>query len=438
MKNPFRKRKEQNTDESLNFGKNTAFSKKIGSFFDPEPQKEKVLRHEDFNAAGDVYYATVSAGYKVAQRILWLVFVVFMVISVVANYRSITYDNFFYLIKDIAGAADAGKNQYETLSYESDSRQTFALYRGGMAAVSPSKISVFSATGRRTLNDTSSFSSPFIESSGQYFLIYDTSGTTFSVYNSFSRVYTETLEYPVTNACFAEDGSFVVVTRSSDRRSVIYTYGKNMKKTGVILADYYVFDIVANRERDCLAFLAYEAGDGTGRTVLSVREFNTAGKEDPLEEKKRVELDGEFPLACGFLENDRFGILTDSRIRILDDQMETLEVSDDYSHGNMTGFHFSSEGIAVSLTSASRNRVIAFDKSGNLLYNDAVSYQVSDIAIYGNNIFMQTEQGITRMTASDGVEESLPSGHGKMLIYNEKTALVCGESKAEYLIFKNH
>ena len=36
---------------------------KIGHFFNPEPQKEKVLRHEDFNAAGDVYYASVSAGF---------------------------------------------------------------------------------------------------------------------------------------------------------------------------------------------------------------------------------------------------------------------------------------------------------------------------------------------------------------------------------------
>ncbi len=438
MKNPFRKRKEQNAEEALNQNKRTAFSQKLGSFFDPEPQKEKVLRHEDFNAAGDMYYATVSAGYKVTQRILWLAFVGFMVISIVANYRSITYDNFFYLVKNIAGAAETDGNRYETLSYESDSRQSFALYRGGMAAVSPSKISVFSATGRRTLNDTSSFSSPFIESSGQYFLIYDTSGTTFSVYNSFARVYTETLEYPITNACFADDGSFVVVTRSADRRSVIYTYNKNMKRSGEIHANYYVFDIVASRTRDCLALLSYEAGDGTGRTVLSVRDFNTAGKEDALEEKQRVELDGEFPLACGFLENDRFGIITDSYIRIFDDEMETIEVSDDYSHGNMTGFYLSEHGMAVSLTSASRNRVIAFDKSGNLLYNDAVSYHVSDIAVYGNSIFMQTEQGITRMTASDGVEESLPSGHGKMLIYNERTALVCGESKAEYLIFKNH
>ena len=54
---------------------------KIGDFFNPEPQKERVLRHEDFNGAGDTYYANVSAFYKVAERLLWLILIIFMVIS---------------------------------------------------------------------------------------------------------------------------------------------------------------------------------------------------------------------------------------------------------------------------------------------------------------------------------------------------------------------
>ena len=73
------------------------FANRIGRFFSHEPQKEKVLRHKDFHAAGDVYYASVSAGYKVIQRFLWVFFVCFMAISLILNYRVITYDNFFYL-----------------------------------------------------------------------------------------------------------------------------------------------------------------------------------------------------------------------------------------------------------------------------------------------------------------------------------------------------
>ena len=209
------KKRDKNTNDSETGVKATGTDfrgifQKIGSYFNTEPQKERVLRHEDFNAAGDVYYASVSAHYKVAQRILCLFLVFFLVISVLLNFKEITYDNFFYLLKDFTSAADAGNNYYETLSYESDSRQRFTLYRGGIASVSPSRISIFTATGRRTLNETSGFSSPFAISSDKYVLFYDTAGNTFSIYNSFARVYTEKLDYPVKCASLADDGSFAV------------------------------------------------------------------------------------------------------------------------------------------------------------------------------------------------------------------------------------
>ena len=69
------------------------FFDKVGDYFNPEPQKERVLRHEDFNAAGDVYYASVSAFYKIAERLLWLVLAAFLAFSVVTNYKEITFEN---------------------------------------------------------------------------------------------------------------------------------------------------------------------------------------------------------------------------------------------------------------------------------------------------------------------------------------------------------
>ena len=187
MENPFKKLKDKlegsrkNQEATDNGSFLSSAAKKIGNYFNTEPQKEKVLKHEDFDAAGDVYYATVSAHYKVAQRVLVLVLVLFLLFSVIANYKEITFDNFYYLVKDFTSASDAGQNNYETLSYESDSRQSFVLYRGGIATVSPSKVSIFTATGRRTLNDVSYFSSPFAVSSDKYVLFYDTVGNNFSI-----------------------------------------------------------------------------------------------------------------------------------------------------------------------------------------------------------------------------------------------------------------
>lgn len=428
-------KKEKQKDELSSDVEKQPLSKKIGRFFHAETQKEKVLRHEDFDAAGDVYYAGVSAVYKIAQRALWLLFILFMLLSITFNHAEITYDNFYYLIKEFSGAADYEGSYYETLSYESDNRQKFILYRGGLASVSPSKISVFTATGRRTLNMTTSFSSPFMESSNKYILVYDTSGTTFSLYNSFARVFTETLDYPVTNAALAEDGSFVIVSSTADRRSVITVYNRSFKKASELKADYFVFDIVVSRERNMLAILSYDIGTGTGRTTLSVRDLST------LEETQVLQFDGEFPMACGFLEDNGFAMLTNRHIRIFDRAMEEKNISEDYSAGNITGYSLTSEGVAVSAMLSSQTMVCAFDKSGQLLYEDTVDFNVSDVGVFDSYIFLQTESGVERLDSHAKKEadrfQSLPSGDGKMLIYNQKTVLICGESKAEYLIFQD-
>ena len=44
------------------------FFDKVGDYFNPEPQKERVLSKEDFKGAGDVYFASVSAFAKKRQQ----------------------------------------------------------------------------------------------------------------------------------------------------------------------------------------------------------------------------------------------------------------------------------------------------------------------------------------------------------------------------------
>lgn len=433
MKHSFQKKESaENKRSRLSSEETNAFFQKIGSWFRAEPQKEKVLRHEDFNGAGDIYYANISVAYKIAQRILIVLLIVLLLFSIATNYREITYDNFYYLMKDFAGAADVDGSGYETLSYESDDRQVFALYRGGVAAVSPSRMSVFTSTGRRTLNTTVSYSSPYMVSSARYLLVYDTAEPTFALYNSFAKIYTETLNYPVTDACLGEDGSFAVVTRSATHRAVIRMYDRDFDLRLEIGADYYVFDISLDSERGFLTVLSYTTGNGTGRTTLSVWDVNHMEQEEKYAE---LQWDGEFPLAGGFLENGTFAVVTDCHIRILNDAFAESESSADYFDGTVTGYCLNEQGAALSYTKNSEQRVIAFDKSGKLLYNDAVSFHVADICVYANYIFLQTEDGVLRLNTERNESEHLTSGQGSMLVYNEKTALVCGESKAEYLIF---
>ena len=48
---------------------------------------------------------------------------------------------------------------------------------------------------------------------------------------------------------------------------------------------------------------------------------------------------------------------------------------------------------------------------------------------------MRTAKGVTRVNVKDQSSEFLASESGEMLIYSEDTAMVCGDARAQYLVF---
>ena len=403
----------------------------LGSLFNPEPQKEKVLRHEDFNGAGDVYYATVSVGFKITQRVFVLVLVLFLIISFATNFREITYENFFYLLKDFSSAFEIETTAYETLSYDSDSRHFFALYRGGLTVVNPSNLSVFTATGRRTVKTASSFSSPCVVSSDKYFVVYDTAGTEMAIYNSFSRIYKETFEYPISGAAFDDDGNLAIITRDTDHKSLVHVYNDNFKRMFTVPSSTkYAFDVAMNSHSDRLAIAYYGIGDGSGRTEIVFYSVAT----EPPQEIDTVTVDGEFLLDCGFVNENLFAVVTNRTVRLYDKHFEELD-SYGLENGVVSGFCINEYGVGVSYTVNSSNNAIVFDSRGNIKYDEIVNDNVRAISVFEGFVFLRTDAGVVRVDMQTLDEEFLTSGQGKMLIYSADTALVCGDSKAEYLVF---
>ncbi len=428
MKLPFKKNKEQSQDSEKQTASSSEFWGKISGFFSTEPQKEKVLRREDFTGAGDTYYASVSAGYKVSQRILVLILAVFLVFSLVTNFREITFDNLFFMLKDFGTAVDMESTNYDMLSYDSNSKNFFSLFRGGLTVVNPSSLSVFTATGRRTMKITSQFSAPCIESSGKYFIVYDTADTEFSVYNSFSKIHTKKLDYPIVAACFAENGNLAVVSRDKSHKSIVYVYNKNFDELFEVPSNMYAFDVAMNSDSDKMAISYYDIGDGSGRSEIRI--IDTKTKED----YETIVIDGEFLLQCGFLSEDIFTVVTDRSVRVYNKYFQE-EDAETYYNGVVSGYDINEFGAAVSYTYNSENIAIVFDKNGNLLYNEVVNNNIKDISVYENYVFLRTDEGVLRIKANNYDEQFLVSGQGQMLIYSADTALICGDSKAEYIVF---
>ena len=410
----------------------SGFFDKVGDFFNYEPEKERVLSQEDFKRAGDVYYASVSALYKISERFLWLILIIFLVFSMITNYKEITYDNFFYLLRDFSSVSDSqSTNNYQVLSYDSDSRQKFALYRGGIVSASPSTVSVFTAGGRRTLRSNNDYYSPNLVCCDKYVLVYDTAGSSFSLYNSFSKIYNEKLEGPIVDAVFDASGAFALATRQNDSKTVVYIYGKDMKVRAAITSNRFIFGMSQSDADSRFAALYYEANSGVGATSVCIYDTESSDSARVVGE---VSFDGEFPIECSFLENGRLAVLTNRAVRVLDKNFKEI-AKQSFGEASVSAFDVSRKGTTVAISNGIAKKVIAFDKNGDLLYNENINENVSDVGISEKCVFLRTISGVIRIDTQEKVSEFLPSDLGELLIYSEDTAIVCGEARAEYLVF---
>ena len=448
MKIPFwndKKKTEKEVNNSESEKSKNAFFERLAGFFSADPQKEKILRYEDFQNATDPYYATVSARYKVTQRVLALLLVLFLLISIFTNIKEITYGNLFYFVRDFGNAVDIASIDYETLSYDVYPNQSFSMYRGGIAAVSPSNISVFTATGRRTLKSRADFVVPFAVCSDKYVLVYDMSGDSFAMYNSFSKVHTEKLDAPVTDAYISDSGVFAVVTSSAAYKSVINVYNKNFKILGKYSKDLYSTDICIDSGGEKMAVLYYDVGDGRGSTLLRIYDISSRTSKDKEPDEDRLlyeySFDYQFPLSCSFLKNGKLAVITDHTSAIFEPNKTDYEIYDFYEYsGELSAIWTGDGGSAIAIKDTTLNdvnKVIAFDENGELLYDEVVRESVREIAVLGDYIFVRSDTGVVRVRTFNGEEEKYTTQSGNMLVYDETTVMICGDSKAIYVKFKD-
>lgn len=422
---------QESTDKTRRKYKDKIFDK-VGGFFDPAPQKERVLNKEDFQGAGDVYYASVSAFYKVFERILWVLLAIFMTFSIVTNYREITFDNFFYLLKDFSNVAENDASNYQILSYDSDKRQKFDLFNGGIVSAAPSSVSIFTSSGRRSMKSNNDYYSPNVVTCDKYVLVYDSASAAFSVYNSFSKVYNEKLDDPITDAEFAENGAFAVATRQADMKTVIYLYDKNIKEYGYISQSDYVFDMSFSMSEKRFATISYDVASGTGETVIAFFDVSDSKGAKKLSEKVISE---EFPISCAYLESGDFALITNQSLWLLDKDFNVKEQKQ-FFDSTISAYSATLNGAVVVTTGGASKTVYAIDSNGEFVYSGVVGENIKRADICKNYVFLQTASGVIRVNVDTEQKDYLPSSQGEMLVYGEDTAIICGYSKAEYLVFE--
>jgi hypothetical protein len=143
-----------------------------------------------------------------------------------------------------------------------------------------------------------------------------------------------------------------------------------------------------------------------------------------------------FPLAFTFFDNGDLSVVTDGMVTVFDEKYNVTK-----SIGfieEISAFCADSSGVALALRSGALNglnRVIAFDQKGELIYDALVNSSAEGIGINGRYVFLKSTNGVLRLDTNGGGTEIQTCPTGKLIVYNEDTAIVCGDSSASYIKF---
>lgn len=404
-------------------------------------QTDEVLSEEpiDFSAPSIPYYENLANRLSFTRVVLYMVLLVFVVVTVICNHRLITYENLYYLAKDIGAATVTAQSQANQISYPISSGDAdFALYRGGMVVAGSEVVTAVSGSGRQTLSVNVAYAEPCVRASDKYCLTFGRGERSFAVYNSFVQVYRESTEFPVYDAVVGDNGCFAIVTRSRDYTSEVIIYNDSMEKLANYHLNGYVTGISMNQEGNRLGIVSVESVNGLWETKV------TLIRMDHRISQSAAALSGTFGSTCGFVDDDRFAVVCSDRLVIwgTDATVKGESVFD----GTTPILCTIAEGrvaILSKMNAAISEKVLqVFDKNGRVVYDIQMDVahpiQIAGNAVEmvfgGNTLYIRTVDKLFRLSDSGkNLYAAVISRDTLTVLATEDEALICTPAYAARL-----
>ncbi len=396
-------------------------------------EQTPVLRRVRLQKPHNPYYERISSALGMLQVILYLSLFAFVVLSFFRNTELITYQNFYHFFKDLnASAETVDVFNADSVSYPTADEQDFTLYRQGLAVAGNHSVSVFTATGRQTLSAQVQYRHPVAVGAGKYLLVYELGGSQYSIYNSYTQLYTGKSDYPITGAAVSDAGLYAIVSSSETYTSVVSLYNEHFSLINRYNKNGYVMDVSINEKGSLLSILTSQSKNGLFSTELMVCEPK---KTEALVQK---ELASSLGLSCAFTKGGVSVLCTDEMLLV--SEQGALLASYSLPPGSLSGVVNSEDGIVLYIKATSvleESRLLAFDENGKLICNELIEDELLQLSRVGDSLFYTTPSSVVRKNLRDGTVDvhSVDTGQKQMLAVEHNMILLCSPQKAVYIKF---
>ena len=344
----------------------------------------------EMNDEYNSFYDSVSVIFRFLSFVLFAVLLFFIVAASFIAADRFSYSNLEFITRNFALTLEENKDSARyPIRYNPDSNNQFGLFGEGLAVCGNSVLSIFSATGRQTCSEFLQYRSPVMITSDKYVFIYDEGTGEYCIFNSFSKVYSGSIDHPIKNAVISDSGYYALLSSSDEYTSVVEVYDSDFSLISRFNKNGYVSAVDISDEEILIA---------TADTDLEDNNFKVELLKATLGSDKydfALTLSAGMPLSVTISDDGYVAVFSDSVVCI--DANGNIRGKYEFESKILYDFVISSSNVLVVFKSVGMGveyQLACLDKYAAVLYEDIVEDTIFDIALYQSTSYVLTEKNI--------------------------------------------
>lgn len=326
--------------------------------------------------------------FRLYKLISLTLLVAFLLGGLIFFENDITVENLRYLVKYLDFTSVGDYTDGVKVHYNADSSNRFYVFRGDLAIVNESGITLYDRRGSAVMTDSFTMSDPVCVSGDKYLMVYDLGGHQLRIYNSFALLHEKAFDYQLQSVFVNSSGSYCVVTSEKSYHAAVFVYNNDFKEIQQWLStDKFAVDAAFSDDgRLIISAIKVQSGE-----LISELIELKIGKQEPL---SVYTLADEFPLYLSIDKNGSLLLTDQSLIRVHSGEAKnTASLKQDglrkFASGERAFAVLQDEmnvGINFSLD--------IFNREAVPISSHRFGVQIRDIEVYDNTVYVLTHSDL--------------------------------------------
>ena len=347
------------------------------------------------NGRNENGYTNTHSKIKKLRYLAVTLLVIFAALAIVFYREELTVENFRYLLKYVdVKPVTFGSDENTQINFESDSATVTGSFKEDLVVLTKTSLKIYDLSSKEILDSSHGLTYPALSIGEKYFAVYDMGSKYIAIYNSFSKLWEETLDYPIYDVALDEKGNFCVVTGAKDHTSALKVYNNS-------------FENIFNWRSVDKYSLSADIYNGDG-IYMAVGTLKSTAEGDILSglvvlsassDKILASLDfpSEMIMDVAFNSDGNIACLTDKAIRIVSLEGEIL-CEEFFKVKAIRKFDVGGQWTAVLINEnlvGKNHKLIIFDANGNTYMESEVNSEITDMCISDSFVFLLGVEDVT-------------------------------------------